>query len=155
MQHLNSRGFVVDMKLQGDADGWTPRPGGTRWSGLLQGDKLKLQVSKVYSHLSQLLLWQSESGETVGTHINRKTKCGIFLHHSEPLIEGGVLITNIRYHQLSSASISKTTVNYSNCYYLVHDILQLGLLPALQLSLLIQVEARLCPAWGSWYFLHS
>lgn len=58
---------------------------------------------------------ESKSGETVGTHTNRKKKSGIFLQHSEHLIEGGVLITGIRYCQLHSASISKTTVNYINC----------------------------------------
>lgn len=48
------------------------------------------------------------------TH-EQRNKCEIFPHHSEHLIEGDVLITRICYCQLSSASISKTTVTYINC----------------------------------------
>lgn len=97
----------------------------------------------------------SKPGDTVDTHINRKTKCGIFLHHSEHLIEGDVLITGLCYHQLSSASISKTVVNYINCLLSGPWDTASELAPNTGISLLIQVGTRLCPAWSSWYSLHS
>lgn len=98
---------------------------------------------------------ESKSGETDGTRTNRRTKSGIFLHRSEHLTEGDVLITEIHYHQVSSASISKTTVNYINCLLSGPWHTASELAPNTGIPVMIQVGTRLCPAWSSWYSLHS
>lgn len=159
--------FLIDLKLQGDADGWTSQPGGnlthcrpqrggemiravTGWWTKIVG----LQVLPAFI-TAAVVAKESKSGETVGTRTNRRTKSGIFLHRSEHLTEGDVLITGIRYHQGSSASISKATVNYINCLLSGPWHTATELAPNTRIPVVIQVGTRLCPAWSSWYSLLS
>lgn len=83
-----------------------------RKSGMLEGGGPKLQVPMILqSDLSQLLLWQRKA--SLGRQKNKSWDIPAPL--GTPYRGGDVLIAGICCHELRSASISNTTVIYTNC----------------------------------------